>query len=563
MPLFLDAEALAWQRFSVLSDAEVTLLRAVPQGTFAYCGPNKSDKDPANDPSGASGWGKERWIRAEVIRWLCVDEDAKQRIDPRGIRVHGAKITGSLDLSYVDVPFGIALHRCAIVDRTDLSSMKILELDLEGTWTCSIDADSAEVKGALSFKDAHVEGQVRLPDVHVEGPLDCSGATLNNPRLPGVDGTGTALQADRLHVEGGVFLKDRFNATGKVALLSAEIEGDLECSGGSFSNPLKPGGTETRTALSLDSASINGCVFLKSGFSANGEVRMLGASIGGQLACIEATFRGEFSAQTAIIQGAFFWQQLNNPAATELNLINASAGSIVDDRASWPAQDHLYVAGFVYEHISGADTPRDAESRLEWLARQPQFYFQPYRQLATVLRKEGDDTGARRVLYVMEQRRRQQGNPNWVVRFWSFVLNATTGYGYYPQRSLICLLILVALGFAFFATGYAIGSIAPTDKEAYPTFKQNSSLPERYARFNPFIYSLENSFPLIKLGQADLWQPDPNPEWQCGPRKSFLWLLCRFVSPTPLRVFRWAQIYFGWFFATMGVAAVTGIVRKD
>ncbi len=30
-----------------------------------------------------------------------------------------------------------------------------------------------------------------------------------------------------------------------------------------------------------------------------------------------------------------------------------------------------------------------------------------------------------------------------------------------------------------------------------------------------------------------------------------------------LRVFGWVQILLGWLFATMGIAAVTGLVRKD
>jgi hypothetical protein len=560
---FPDLETLAWQRFPGLSEAELELLRTAPKGDFAWCGPSRKDDDAANDPSGASGWEQERCIRAEVIRWMCVNRDAKERIDPHGIRVHGAKITGSLDLSYVSVPFGIALHRCSLADPADFRAMKVVELDLAGTWTRSIDADGAEVGGTLSLcKSFRAEGQIRLVDVHIGGPLDCSGAKLHNPLQSGVSDTGVALEAARLHVEGGIFLNNGFHADGKVALMSAQIGGDLECSEASFSNPKPSGDDETATALSLDSSSIKGCVFLKSKFCADGEVRMLGAQIGGQLACVDATFKGALSAQTAVIKGTLIWQKVDASSA-ELDLINASAGSIVDDRASWPKAGRLRLAGFVYEHISGSDTPRDAKSRLEWLALRMHFDPQPYRQLATVLRKEGDDSGARRVLYEMEQQRRQQKSPNWLIRVWSWVLKVTAGYGYYPQRSPVCLAILAALGLALFSTGYAVGSIAPTDKDVYPPFKRDSSLPERYARFNPFIYSLENSFTLIKLGQTDLWQPDPNPQWSCAPKQSLAWLPCWIVSPKVLRVFRWAQIYLGWFFATMGVAAVTGIVRKD
>jgi hypothetical protein len=78
------------------------------------------------------------------------------------------------------------------------------------------------------------------------------------------------------------------------------------------------------------------------------------------------------------------------------------------------------------------------------------------------------------------------------------------------------------------------------------------------------MYSLENSFPLVKLGQIDRWQPDPSPKrsvkriWHF-PCSFSIWIsLAGF-----LRWFRWGQILFGWLFATLGIAAVTGLVRRD
>src|SRR6267378_5132406 len=99
-------EELALARFhNQLSAAELKLARAAPRSEVAYCGPSNHDDDPDNDPSHANskenGWGKERVIRAELIRWLCVDRRASNHVDPQGIMVHGAKVDGELDLSYV------------------------------------------------------------------------------------------------------------------------------------------------------------------------------------------------------------------------------------------------------------------------------------------------------------------------------------------------------------------------------------------------------------------------------------------------------------------------------
>src|SRR5690348_4349131 len=89
-------------QFQPLSEAEKKLLvsaPAAPPNNRAVCGPNGDDNDPANHPSKADAkWGRERVIRAGLIRWLCVDGDVKDRVDPFGINVFAAKITGPLDL---------------------------------------------------------------------------------------------------------------------------------------------------------------------------------------------------------------------------------------------------------------------------------------------------------------------------------------------------------------------------------------------------------------------------------------------------------------------------------
>jgi hypothetical protein len=145
----------------------------------------------------------------------------------------------------------------------------------------------------------------------------------------------------------------------------------------------------------------------------------------------------------------------------------------------------------------------------------------------------------------------------------SWVLKTVIGYGYYPGRALWGLTLLTVIGLIVFWSGYGAGSIVPTDKDAYGLFKQSDHLPSHYDGFHSLIYSFENVFPLVKLGQADRWQPDPDQHWQCKSSNYVSRQMCPIVSPASLRWFRWIQVCLGWFFATMGVAAVTGIVRKD
>jgi len=726
-----DLEGRGQARFGELSQAELKLLRAAPKGVVAFCGPSAKDDDPANDPAKADEWGPEREIKADLIRWLCVDRDAASAVDPRGTQIHAARITGALDLAFVSVPFPLRLRRCCLTDNAILISTDLPALDLAGSRVLSVTADGANVRGDVSLNNGFsAGGEVRLLGAQIGGNLECGGGAFKNPG-------GDALSADRADVEGGVFLRDGFSAEGEVRLLGAQIGGSLECSGGRFENPGKKalsadganvkgavflsdgfsaegevrllgaqiggvlvcsGGTfknpgkdvlsaddanvkgsvflndrfsaegEVRLlggqiggnldcrrgtfknprgdALSADGANVKGAVFLSDGFSAEGAVRLLGAQIGGSLTCSGGTFknpRGDalsadganvkgsvflgdgFSAEGAVrlpgariecdlacsggafknpgkdalsadranvkgdvflsdgfsaegtvlllgaqiggnlgfnggrlskviaesaaISGTLFWRGVEATEATGLNLTSASTGSLVDDEKSWPIKGNLFLDGFVYGHISG-NSPRDAKTRLRWLERQEPFTPKPYRQLAKVLRETGDDSGARRVLFEMECRRRQAGGRSWYARLWGWGLKWTIGYGFYPWRALGWLVLLTVVGWGLFRHGYLSGAMAPTDKDAYCFFRDQGWPPDYYQRFTASVYSLENSLPFVSLGQKDHWTPDPNPR---GSRP----------MPGFLRWFRWVQVLLGWLLATLFVVGVTGVVRKE
>jgi hypothetical protein len=624
-----DLEGLARARFGELSKAELELLHAAPKGAVAWCGPTEKDDDPANDPAKADEWGHEREIRADLIRWLCVDRDAKSAVDPKGIRVHGARIPGRLDLSSVRVPFPLLLRRCRLTEHANLTSAGLPALDLAGSRAQSVtaegavvnadlsledgfraegevrllgaqiggdlacrrgtfksaddalSADGANVKGAVFLSDGFsTEGTVRLLGAQIGSNLDCRGGTFRNPGKK-------ALSADRADVKGSVFLSSGFSAEGEVRLLGVQIGGSLDCSGGTFKNP-------GQDALYADRANVKGGVFLRDGFSVEGTVRLLGAQIGGDVGCPASTFKNpgknalsadgaevkgsfflgegfgaegtvrlpgaqiggnldcdggrlsEVKAENAVVRGTLFWRGVE---ATSLDLINASAGSLVDDEKSWPHKGKLFLDGFIYDHISG-DSPRDAKTRLRWLELQDPFAPKPYRQLAKVLREAGDDSGARKVLFEMERRRRQVEDRRWYARAWGWLLKWAIGYGFYPWRAVVGLAALAIIGLGLFWFGYSRGAMTPTDKEAYCFFRTQGRPPDYYQRFTASVYSIENSLPFVNLGQKDHWTPDPNQQgW---------WRLASF-----LRGFRWGQILLGWLLATLFVAGMTGVVRKE
>ncbi len=605
-----ELEALARSRFKSppLTEAEVRLVRAALNGERAICGPSGDWSHATNDPSRADEWSGDRHIRADLVRWLSIDKRARGFVDPKGIQVFGARLDGSLDLSYATVPFPLRFSRCRLMAEFNFQFAEIPTVILRGTWVRSIRADGASIRGDLDLESGfRADGEVRLLNARITGDLSCQGCEI-------VSGSGVALGADRVIVGGSVFLRAGFRAVGEVRLLGAQIAGVLSCIGGDFKRFV--GAEGSGTALDLDRAIIEGSVFLGRGFRAEGEVRLLGAQIGSNLecdggefrnailsaetakeggaalraegavingrvslgpdfradgavrllrtkikddlSCSGGKFRGEMSASGAVVGGTLFWRGIVGPEDVNLDLSGASVGTLSDDANSWPAKGRLHVDGFVYGGIS---TPSldSTKSRLGWLARQERFKRQPYRQLAKVLRSQGNQSGARQTLFEMERLRRMEEDRSSLARAWGNVLRVTVGYFYDPDSAALkWLAALVVVGALLYGGGYAIGIIMPADKDAYTEFKTDRRPPDYYGNFNPFVYSFENTFQLVKLGQADRWQPDPTPQ------QFVVYVGHRPVSAAGcLRWFRLFQIVLGWFFTTMLVSGLADIVRKE
>jgi hypothetical protein len=259
-----------------------------------------------------------------------------------------------------------------------------------------------------------------------------------------------------------------------------------------------------------------------------------------------------------------------------LYLTDAKVGPLADQEVSWPDKERLFLDGFIYERIT--EGPTDATSRLGWLHLQPDrlgFRPQPYKQLAKVLSEMGHDPDARRVLVAMEDARRKGGklhwwskspNLSWPSWVWAWLLKITIGSGYVPFRAGWWVAAFVLLGFLLFSWGQDAGVLTQVqDKEEAAV----------YQPFNGFIYSLETFLPLVDLHFAKHWLPGATLE----PKNSVdllkhlrHWPLSS-LKPWPhvfgpnfgkhLRWYFWLHILAGWFFTTMFVAGVTGLVRKD
>ncbi len=328
--------------------------------------------------------------------------------------------------------------------------------------------EGAWISDTLDLEGAHTDRDLALWDCHCAETIIAHGARLGGLHLGGSAVPG--LDADGIKVGGGVFLRDGFAATGEVRLLGAGIGGDLDCGGGSFTNR---GGR----ALSADRIKVGGRVYLREGFAATGEVWLLGADIGGDLDCSGGSFFNPdgraLNAQAATIGGVLFLRQAT--VTGPIDLAAAKAGTLVDDLATWQgagANAHI-LDGFCYDRIVRFT---DAASRIAWLGCQRadlldsrDFCPQPWEQLIKVLREMGHPHAAAAVGAAKQEAMREAGKiatPGDPLEGLKNTIHRLfgrfVGYGYQPTRA-IGFAITVWLACAFaFSVGGDYGYFGPT-----------------------------------------------------------------------------------------------------
>src|ERR1017187_5421474 len=508
-------------------------------------------------------------VRPAFLRWLAIDPEAAPHIDPKGLRVYAATISGKLDLEGSRILVRLDFRCCTAKGEINLQqaeSRDILFLgsSLEGERGFS--ADMIDVHGSLVFQFIESEGEIRLPGARIKGELDCSGAKLK--------AKGYALITDGAKIGSNVFLKYGFESEGEIRLYGAEIEGNLDCSGAK----LKANGD----ALSADGAKISGDVFLIDGFESEGTIRLRGAEIGGDLS-IRGAKVSKVLCRNTTVKGDLVWQRIEKSWITSLTLVGAKVKNLRDDRMSWPEEGNLDLDGLVYEGLKlyepssdenirnntySEEMPLVARDRIAWLELQPEedAAAQPWVQLANLLNASGDPDGAREVLY--EYQRRSRGR--------NLLLRAGT----YPSDRLeqwpldICAPIasLGLIGSLIYWRAHRMKMMAPTDKEAFEEFQKSGIAPQRYTLFNPVMYAIENVLPVVKLGQDSAWQPNTQaapgswlpdrPKWLKNIAER--WAITRWIfrlNCGRLTALRWSLILLGWALAIILAGAIGGIFK--
>ena len=260
-----------------------------------------------------------------------------------------------------------------------------------------------------------------------------------------------ALNANRLTVDGSVFCRDGFTANGEVSLIRANLAGVLEVDGATLNNP-------GHVALEAERLTVNSSVFCRDGFTANGTVRLLGARITGQLTFSGARLSHRNGDALDLYRVECPHVILPEDIDGRIDLRAARVGTLQLPEVEQPA---MRLAGLTYADLDPDPDPPLRE-RIAWLRRDPGgFHSQPYEQLAAYYRSIGHGRDARRVLLARQRTRRRHVPHTWrlprllrplrpvlatVWRVPGWLYDALSGYGYVPCRTFIWFLVAIAAG---------------------------------------------------------------------------------------------------------------------
>jgi hypothetical protein len=324
------------------------------------------------------------------------------------------------------------------------------------------------LRGGFTATGSGGAGAVRLFGARIGVNLECTMAELRND-------SGSALVADGLQVDGAMYLRDGFTATGSggygaVRLLGAHIGGLLDCTGAELRNDSGP-------ALSADGLQVGLSLFLRGGFTAigsgdRGAVRLLGAHIGGLLDCTGAEVRNDsgpaLAADGLQVDGAMYLSDFTATGGgrdVAVSLTDARVGGTLRfdparlEHAANPCR-RLAVAGLTY---AGVPEQVSAQGWLRLLRDgTPGYAAQPYRQLAAGCRALGAERQAREVLMAQRDDELARADTRWQERLWGKITKVTLGYGYQPWRALLFLAAVVALSCVLAVVLGAHGALAQT-----------------------------------------------------------------------------------------------------
>ena len=238
---------------------------------------------------------KKSTIKADWIAWVCTSPKALPLVTRKGVLIENGIVEGILDLADAKIPFPLHIRNSSIPEKIELNDTEIRSLCLDGSTIGELFGRSMKVDFDIRMGDGfHASNIVDLSNAEIGGDLNLSGGKFSNPGKP-------ALYADYMHVGRDLLMSvnyrkegevsNRFEAYGIVRLTGSLIDGAINCDGGQFDN-------NGQVALDIASITVKSNVHMSKKindrpFSAIGMVEMSNARIGGNLYCEGGSFQGD------------------------------------------------------------------------------------------------------------------------------------------------------------------------------------------------------------------------------------------------------------------------------
>ncbi|GAA6180889.1 hypothetical protein NBRC116594_23270 [Shimia sp. NS0008-38b] len=556
-------------------------------------------------------------VQAELLRYLILGGCDVCRVDELGVQLKGAYIKEKLDLSMCETRGVILLSECVLDEVFEAVQATMVQLNLRG----SLLRSGANLTGATVSGGIYLTSSVNRPAFECHNGLKLIGANINGQFAASggqfLNETGVALHGQSCVVNGPVFLTESFLAKGEVNFEGAKV-GNLWIKNAHISSA-QVQMDRSGWGLNAQSLEVSGNILIGSETQVIGGIRLSGADISGKLEIVDCRLEGlsrpnEQTDRAAFEAGRVKAQSIHwkvDSAKGNVSFSGAICDTLNDKLDSWELKTWTRAAtynldGFVYEHLARVG---QMKKRMEWadksVARDGEFSPQPLSHLAKVLRDMGHEAQARVALVAKERRGAQErrrllkpdseafnggegGLPfHWLVRTvlwcWDKVVDITVGYGYFPQRSVVILALLLSVATFVFHRAYESGYFAPnsgvilmshdwrsvaelprcvdekSDEEAEvcvtnpaEVWSRKGAAGQDYETFNRFAYAADIVIPIINLGQEGAWAPSTTR----GVEGQTDWGFIAWWA-------RWVLSLCGWLVTALGAAAITGIIRRD
>lgn len=474
-------------------------------------------------------------IRAQLLRELLLGRHGP--VDPRGIRIARARITGVLDLDNVAACAGAALTECVFTDKVTAWNARLPWLDLSRSRLPGFRGDLIDVEAGLWLAGAEILGSgkggaLELHRAHIRGLLDIRDAKIVNE-------SGPAVRAIGLEVGGDFWMSGAelvgVGGSGAVQLFGARIGGVLSMKSAKIINSegkaIFAGQVRIAENLNCEASADD---------DLGGAISLLGAHIDGDVSFLDIDVRNLSGLALDLER-----------AKVEGKLLLVRSALCAEPETDGSCKDPTLVDLNGFEFGALESSPGSPVSWRDWLhlIRHHTDHYRPgpYQALASVERDAGRDGNVRKILIAQQKdirRRTPEALGGWFTRGFHWLWGALAGYGYRARRTALALLLtLMTAG----GLGAWAGRVADGEHHVAERVSSFSSPTGRPCSTVELVgLGLDRGLPLAPTGVRARCDLNPETNW-AGVFTVAIWILQAAI----------------WGLATLAIAGYTGLIRKS